>query len=200
MENVQDPAPVAGAPAAGAAEYAEGIHQWRRYFARAIDIAVNAFAFFTLLMIVLAVGLPDAFSAFVAWLASINSIVDLLLSVLIAAVINAVLLWTTGSTLGKWIFGIRVREKDGRRLGIARAFQREFHVWVRGLGFGIPVVSLFTVMRAYNQVENFKQTTWDRDMELVVTHRPASTWQYVLWTFAVIGWMAFTVWSLIPVE
>lgn len=197
MEDVQVSTAVAAVPA-DATGYAEGIHQWRRYFARMLDNMVNAFTFILLVIFLLAFTWPSAFVAFTEWLGSIHRLFDLLLSIFIGTVINAVLLALTGSTLGKWIFGIRVREADGARLGFARAIQRELRVWMRGLGFGIPIVSLFTVMRAYNQLDNFQQTTWDRDMQLVITHRPAGIGQYVLWTFAVLGWVAFTVFSLIP--
>lgn len=181
-----------------AGSYAQGAHPWRRYFARMLDNMLNTFTFFIVLMLILAFTRPELFNALVTWLESIHRIVDIMLTVFIGTVVNAVLLSATGSTLGKWIFGIRVREADGRRVGFMRAIQREARVWMRGLGFGIPIVSLITLVRAYNQVNDFKQTTWDKDMQLVVTHRPASVGQHILWTLAVIGWVGFMALSVMP--
>lgn len=186
-----------GEPAV-AGSHAEGAHPWRRYFARMLDNMVNTFTFFIVLMVALAFTRPELFNALVTWLESIHRIADLMLTIFIGTVVNAVLLAATGSTLGKWIFGIRVREADGRRIGFARAIEREARVWMRGLAFGIPIVSLFTLVRAYNQVNDFKQTAWDKDMQLVVTHRPPSVGQHILWTLAVLAWIGFMALSVIP--
>jgi hypothetical protein len=81
---------------------------------------------------------------------------------------ESVLLSVVGTTPGKWLFGVRVRTAANERLNFAVAMHRSFSVYLRGMGAGVPVVSLFTVLAAYNRLQAEKITTWDRDAGLRV--------------------------------
>lgn len=177
----------------GQAGYAVGKHPWRRYFARGIDSLVNPFFLYLWIGVALAVFLPSTGQAFFTWMESVNFFVDIIMSLAIATLINVVLLATLGTTLGKFIFGVRIRETDGRALSLKRAFRRELLVWFRGLALGMPVVTLLTQARAYNKLDNDGVTSWDNDMNLVVTHRPQTILQIVLWIAIAVALVAVRV-------
>ena len=83
----------------------ETLHPWRRYFARMIDgdIYIIAISVFFYLMF----HIED----------SIASIVFLtVLGMAAMIIVESVLLSCFGTTAGKWLFGIRVLSKDGKRL------------------------------------------------------------------------------------
>ena len=47
-----------------------------------------------------------------------------------------------GATAGKALLRVKVTNPDGRNLSYPQALSRSFNVWLRGLGIGIPLVSL----------------------------------------------------------
>ena len=100
---------------------------------------------------------------------------------------NIFLLGITGTTLGKWIYGIRVAKQDGSSLGIGLAFKRELAVFVRGYGFGIPLVSLFTLVTGYRTLTSEKMASWDRDYALQVSQRANSVGQLIAGAAAILA-------------
>ena len=53
-------------------------------------------------------------------------------------------------------------------------------VWVNGLSFGIPVVTVVTLVMAYRRLDGDSITSWDDKLGLVVLHRPRGTLQTLL--------------------
>jgi hypothetical protein len=92
---------------------------------------------------------------------------------LIVIPFNALTIGLTGLSLGKWIFGIRVT-RDGAPMGPLRALRREFAVFFKGLGLGVPLVSLFTLVGSYSALSDKRITPWDKAQKLGVNHRPES--------------------------
>lgn len=60
--------------------------------------------------------------------------------------------------------------RKDERLRFLVALERSFLVWIRGLGLGIPIISLITEIVAYNHLLKFGQTSWDRDLHGTVIH------------------------------
>lgn len=65
---------------------------------------------------------------------------------------EAVLISLFGTTPAKWLFGIRVAHPSGDLLPFSEALNRSFLVFVQGVGFGIPLVALFTQLFAYRRL------------------------------------------------
>ncbi len=53
-----------------------------------------------------------------------------------------------------------------------QAFQRSARVWFFGLGAGLPIVSLVTLVTAYNKLTKEGITSWDRVGNFSITHGP----------------------------
>lgn len=87
-------------------------------------------------------------------------------------------LW--GNTPIKAFFRIRVRNQQGLKLSYGEALRRNFHIWIRGNGMGIPLVSLFTLISSYSQLSNRGITPWDANGGFRVSHQKVEWWRWVL--------------------
>ncbi|MDQ0888864.1 putative RDD family membrane protein YckC [Paenibacillus sp. V4I9] len=102
--------------------------------------------------------------------------------------LESLLLSLVGTTPGKFLFGVKVRNPDGARLSLRQACKRSFLVWWRGEAAGIPVIYLFTHASAYQTLKNkLRQTTWDREMNIIISHRPTSIWLEAIYYVIVAG-------------
>jgi hypothetical protein len=123
-------------------------------------------------------------------------IIDIVLSLVAAIPGNAAMIGLTGASIGKWIFGIRVM-RDGKPIGFANALAREFKVWWRGLGAGVPLVSLATLAHAFRQLTDNRITSWDNDQSNTVVHRaeslPATISMWAAAALIVAGYVALRV-------
>jgi uncharacterized RDD family membrane protein YckC len=170
-------------------------HPWRRYFARMMDTTLNG----GLVFFVIGVGWAyfDAvkYDRFLSTIGT-NPLADAFLTVLFAIPPNALLMGLTGSSMGKWFFGIRVVGQDAHPIGFVAALSREFDVWLRGLGLGIPLFSLFTMFRGYQTLTNSGSATWDTDRwskdrarKAIVLHRPDGTKATILIVAGFVVWV-----------
>lgn len=158
-------------------------HPWRRYFARGVDnVIVGTLTWALIGMVAYAAAPAEADAFFKIFQGPGGQVFDMLLTLLAAIPGNALMIGLTGLSIGKWIFGIRVL-KDGAPIGVTRALRREFAVWFQGLGCGIPLVSLATLLAARGRLEDQGVTSWDKAQRLSVNHRPESRMATLLmWT------------------
>jgi uncharacterized RDD family membrane protein YckC len=144
-------------------------HPWRRFVARIVDSFVGAFVVsFAVSFVLVSIdqGAQKAFEKLLDNTAAAN-----ILSFAFAMPVNALLIGLTGSSLGKWLCGVRVAHMDGRLLGFQLALKREAMVWWRGLGMGIPGVNLVTIFVGYKTLTKQQETSWDKDLRLRVSYR-----------------------------
>ena len=158
-----------------------GPHPWRRYLARTVDTAFNA----TILAFVLGITFYSidyaAAARFFAGLSQPhNRIWNAMVTCLLAIPGNGLLIGLTGGSVGKWLFGVRILDAHSQPIGIGRAFIREGIVWVRGLGLGIPILTIITSIVAYRLLAKTGATSWDQKMSLKATHRTNGPTQMAL--------------------
>lgn len=152
---------------------------WRRYFARTLDILASCLVVGILLGTLLLSVSPKFYTTIV-----FGPQYELLLGLFIlflTSFVNAAFIGFTGGSIGKWFFGIRVTDNAGRPIGYSAAIKRELMVWFRGLGLGIPIVTLVTTIRAFIILRKEGRTTWDRDLHLQVRYRSSSSDQIFIW-------------------
>lgn len=173
---------------------------WRRYFARMLDTTL----FGSIISAVLAVlvmsfgaGVYDKLYGTSGFFH--NSLVSSILVCAMALPLEALAIGLTGTSIGKWIFGVRITDVSGHAIGFVRAAHREIGVFGIGLGAGIPIVSLFTLSTAYRQLKDNGVSTWDKGQPWVVTYRPAGLWQLVLSGAGIIIWLGLLVALYLPV-
>lgn len=134
-------------------------HPWKRYLAHLLDI--GAYDTIVCAVVWLGIGLYPPQSRL--------SITVLQLAIFIALgmVMDTILLAIFGTTLGKWIFGIRVLHKSGRKLTLKEAFGRNFLRWIYGEGFGIIGVNLFCYFKSYKACKRGETMQWDEEVSYV---------------------------------
>jgi len=149
---------------------------WRRYFARMFDTLFNGMVLVFLIGIAAFQVAPyDADKFF----SNINPLVETMLTAFLGCIGSGIILGFTGTTLGKWIFGVRVLTLNGQNIGVIAGIQRDFQVWIRGFGLGIPLITLITLILSYKSLTTDKVSVWDKDRYCVI-HRPSGPFQYFL--------------------
>lgn len=138
---------------------------WFRFLARAVDLTIY-FSFFAFL-----IGFPARNVGF------FEIMLFSMLATLGFCFVEAIVLGIFGTTIGKWVFSIMIVP----RLTWTQVWDRAFSVWVRGIGLGIPFVSLFTLAMSHQDVISNGVTAWDRDYHSRVVQLRMRFWR----------WMAF---------
>ncbi len=150
---------------------------WVRYWARTLDTML--FALFV--GMVIGVIAPEAiesrgaerlleFFALILWIP-----------------IEAVFIFAFGATVGKALLRTRVVNPDGGKLTYPQSLKRSFNVWLRGMGIGIPLVSVISMILAYKSLTNSGKTSWDRIGGYRVRHREIGTARAALLIFTLVA-------------
>jgi hypothetical protein len=139
---------------------AQGVSQvrpWVRYLARSSDMWICGF-------------LVGAMAGYAGIMAEIPRFVLGLTVPLVWVFVEALLLSTWGTTPGKWLFSTWVTDAMGNRLSFSHALSRAFSVWFMGLAFGLPIITLITLIVSYVKLKNQGITPWDREGHFAVIH------------------------------
>ena len=157
------PEPLAAVPSAlpvvatGSVAAFELATPWRRYWARSLDMTMAMF----LAAVSIGTIRPVLLSRANVFMGQGWAILPLLFP--LSLVIDTVIYWALGNTPGKAIAGIKVLQDGGRgTLRAAAYLGRNFGVYFFGLGLGLPIVSLVTLIMSYRRAEAGKAATWER--------------------------------------
>jgi hypothetical protein len=154
---------------------------WIRCWARTLDIVIGGFV----LGVILGLFVPEALD--------MSNVLLGFLIVFVWIFIETVLLMSWGTTPGKWMLSTTLRTARGAKLDGWAALSRSFDVWLRGLGVGIPLISLFTRLKAYNRLKAAGETLWDANGGFVVSHEPLRTGRLALVVLVVLAWVGLVV-------
>jgi len=134
------------------------IRPWPRFWARQFDYALFGFAVAIAAIFVYPEVLKMPQMGFG------------LIIVFLWTFVEAFFLSTWGTTPGKWFCKVLVRDAGGKKLTYSAALGRSFNVWIKGIGFGLPLVTMITEIVAYNKLTANGKTTWDAEGGFNVTH------------------------------
>ncbi len=159
------------------------IHPWYRFWARHVDYLifgiVLAFAF--AFIYPQALNIPEAGFG--------------LLTVFLWVFVEAFFLCTWGTTPGKWLCSTYVRDQKGNKLAYSVALGRSFNVWIRGVGFGLPLVVLITQLVAHNKLTSKGITTWDEEGNFKVGHTKINVFKVIFVVLIYAGYWMLTAMS-----
>lgn len=167
---------------------------WARWLAKMTDLALTSFVFFVLVsgasfvfFFVLSSLNPARAEQYLLQLASIPfMIASVILFFILFMLGEATLISATGSTPGKALLGIRVMDRSGGRLSFPKSLLRSARAWAQGLGLGIPLVSIITMIFGYMALSDRGDTAWDRDVNADYrTHEVGP----VRWTIGILVWL-----------
>jgi len=85
-----------------------------------------------------------------------------------------------GTTPGKALLGIKIRALSGKKISYTTGMKRGFLIWIYGMGIGIPLISLFTMIAAYNRLKRNGITSWDKKCGINVIHDQLSIFRIIL--------------------
>jgi uncharacterized RDD family membrane protein YckC len=139
---------------------------WVRYWARFFDYAI-----FGIIMDILAGAVVFTLNPTYVYSGTDGTILHVLYLGLWVFV-EAYLLSTWGTTIGKWLLGVSVKDYKGDKLTYKAALNRSLQVWVKGMILGLPFITLFGLIRSYNQLGGkWEKTSWDLHGGYVVRHK-----------------------------
>lgn len=150
------------------------VRPWVRYLARMTDLWIFS------IMVGIAIGI------YFPSLLNVPSVV-LTMGILFVWVFQeSILLTNCGTTPGKWLFKITVRDSRGRKLSFSDALNRSFSVLLKGMGAGIPIISLISLLGSRSKLKRDGITTWDEEGGYIVTHEKIGVARAII-TTVIIG-------------
>ena len=131
---------------------------WPRFFARVFDIWLES----VILGFLIGLFLTKLFPMVLVFVqTTLGAIVFNILILPLALVLDAIMATLFGNTLGKVMLGLKVRNARGERLNFNHYVRRNFGVWIRGLGLGIPIVNIVVMIIQADRVNDGKPTSYD---------------------------------------
>jgi len=124
-------------------------YPWRRFFARTLDLTLYMLIWWIFAYLVLHIPVLN-------W-----TIRNAIISMILMLLIEPLLLALFGTTLGKFIFGIRILNENGKRLPYGSGFTRACHIFYSGYGFSIPIYNLVRLYKSYNICKEKGIMNWD---------------------------------------
>ena len=151
----------------GEENFEENYHPWRRFFARTIDVWLVALVFG------FSIGLAFEPKSELSKLIGNNAIASIVFTLLLIP-LEGFFLGMFGTTPGKVLYGISIRQNSDEPLTMRQSFWRASAACFRGMGLGIPIVYLFTAYSAYKSLLKNGVTTWDDEGAFKIAHSPFS--------------------------
>jgi hypothetical protein len=165
------------------------IRPWIRYFARRIDVIFFLFIIFVGVMIISlfigfilgvldGAGMVNATALKFNWNNLTNSGLGYFLIILVVlfcfVILEAIFLKTWGTTPGKWLLQIKIRDSLGRKPSFYNALRRSVRVYVQGMWLAMPGISIIPLLISYHKLVKNKITPWDKDYQFIVSHENIS--------------------------
>lgn len=133
---------------------------WRRFFARMLDEAVYSTLWSCFMLLAFQIRTNDAG---LGW-ALVNIVIVLLLTI----VLEPLQLSLFGTTLGKWILGLRVLDNYDGKLSFSYARSRTTDMLFYGQGFHIPIVSWVCMWKNFVKCKDGKELEWEYGSRIVL--------------------------------
>ncbi|MDD8019767.1 MAG: RDD family protein [Acidobacteriota bacterium] len=160
------------------------IRPWVRFWARYIDLMSFSVVVGCILEILnlSILDIPD--------IADIPEVIILGFLILFLWIFEeAFLLSGPGTTPGKWLLRITLRDSSGGKPTFSSALRRSFSVWWNGLGIGFPIISLITLSVAYSKLTKNGITTWDKNGGFKISHLRIGPLRTIIAVFLVVAFL-----------
>jgi len=149
------------------------VYPWRRYWARLFDISF----IMPIYIILIALFYPRLNYSITRMDSFIGGTLLLLFYLIF---FEPMMLSSFGTTPGKALLGIKIRDLSGNKISYTTGMKRGFLVWLNGMGIGIPLITLFTMIAAYNRLKRNGITSWDEKCGINIIHHRISILRVIL--------------------
>ena len=160
--------------------------EWARFLAKTIDFSLAQILTFAAVFL-LSFGYGIIFVGLMGWpydesllTGPVFVVVYLFLHAILFVFAEAFCISVFGGTPGKTLMGIRVASVTGRRLGFGSSLKRSFSSVTAGLGFGIPILNLITMIYQYNKLTSDGAVFWDKTDSLQYLTHPVAAWRWAI--------------------
>jgi hypothetical protein len=162
------------------------VRPWVRYWARYLD----TFLFTTLLATLWIIIDEKSYD-------QTSSLIFAVISTFLYIFVEGFFLWTWGTSIGKVFMKISLRNTDGSKLSGYQALKRSRLVWLRGMGIGVGIVELVANIIAFNTLKRDGITTWDHDMDLIVSHEKLGVFRIIMIVIVITMTLGFLILGVI---
>lgn len=131
----------------------------RRYFARTFDLSIYSLLL-TLIQNYIFQWYPK--NTF------FNNLLSTYLYIGLMLIIEPILISFIGTTPGKWLLGLNVRDSSDKKLSLSDSYKRTLSVFSQGLGYNIPIYNLYKYYRCYKDCKNGYVMTWDENTNYIL--------------------------------
>ncbi|AFQ44363.1 RDD family protein [Desulfosporosinus meridiei] len=153
---------------------------WIRFWARLIDVILFMLIISTTIVIINPSALNH--SAVLFWFL-----------LFIWSFFEAVLLSTWGTTPGKWLLRIIIRDLNGEKLTFVNALKRSLIIWASGLGSGIVIILFITLIYQYNIISRNGTTSWDKSGKYTVTYTKIGLLRFLVAILIIFGFIGLCI-------
>lgn len=85
--------------------------------------------------------------------------------------VETLLISLLGTTPGKALFGIHVRDQKERKLSLKDSFKRALLVWVKGIGLNIPAANIACGVFSFRAIQKTGRTSVDEKLGVHLYHK-----------------------------
>lgn len=133
---------------------------WRRFFARMLDESVYNTLWSCFMLLAFQIRTTDAG---LGW-----ALVNIVIVVVLTLILEPLQLSLFGTTLGKWILGLRVLDNYDGKLSFSYARSRTTDMLFYGQGFHIPIVSWVCMWKNFVKCKDGKDLEWEYGSRIVL--------------------------------
>ena len=159
---------------------------WARFWAKAFDLSlffIPVFIYHMAVAAALSALWPQAL-VYVQnshlWAFTFGLFLILTQLLILFPVLEALTISLFGTTLGKALFGIRIRDLGGRKLGLGQSIMRSYGALLFGLGLTMPLIAIFTLWFSRNYVKANGIARWDENTNVDYRSKPVSIFSWVI--------------------
>ena len=134
-------------------------YPWRRYLARLLDHSLCVLLLNAALVLTLRFTFGDG---------ALNTLIQSYLAWGVQFLLEPLLLSTWGTTPGKWIFGLKVRNADGGKLTFGEAAARLSALFGYGEGWSLPGYQLYRNYKSYRACADGEVLPWDEGLSYTI--------------------------------
>ena len=139
---------------------AQAPYPWRRYFARSLDIALYQLLWQAFLGLVLRVNLLDR--------GELSGVLDAIVVIGMMLFVEPLLLHCFGTTPGKAVFTLQLGRAAGGRLSYQEGLARTWSVIGRGMGYLLPIYSLYRFWKSFRCCYEEETEPWDDNLSYTI--------------------------------